>query len=147
MIIFTGLLFSHSNRSKSTQEFIVRTSFTSCVRLTGSLTGTKDGQEIDYQDNVPRSRDYHAPQPINFDQLAAKIGKGSALPDGLIDERKAALHPKVRGRFEFWVDSEKPRAKDLSAGHELRILTSGVMITFECFDRMLICTHYRNPSL
>lgn len=31
----------------------------------------------------------------------------------------------MKGVFEFWVDSNKPRAKDLQKGMQLRLLTIG----------------------
>jgi len=94
----------------------------------------KDGQEVEYQENTPKARDYVAPQTLDFDRLAAKLGTGgSALPNGLLDEQKANLHPRVRGKFEFWIDSEKPRAKDLGPGLELRILTMGDSIFVDDF--------------
>jgi len=90
----------------------------------------KDGSEVDYTENNPRSREYVEPKLLSFDALAGKLGGGSgtALPNNLLDERRAQLHPRVKGNFEFWLDSNSAKAKEIVAGHSVRILTIGESI-------------------
>jgi hypothetical protein len=94
----------------------------------------RNGEEIDYLENNPRSRGYVAPVLLSHDQLAQRVGaKGTALPDGLIDDRRRSLHPSSPGRFEFWVDQSKSRAKDLRVDAQVRLLTLGNSIFVDSF--------------
>lgn len=96
----------------------------------------KNGEEVDYTDNNKRSRNYVEPVPLNLSQLLTKVGGGSgtALPDHLCDDRREQLHPKVQGVFEFWIDSNKPRSKDLQKGMQLRLLTQGESVFVDAFQ-------------
>ncbi|KAL6071612.1 hypothetical protein QOT17_006048 [Balamuthia mandrillaris] len=94
--------------------------------------------EVDYVSNEPGVSGYVAPATISMDALKQKVGGGSghALPNGLLDSRRGNLHPRVPKLFEFWCDSAKPRAKDVSAGHELRVLTLGDSIFVDGFQML-----------
>jgi len=101
------------------------------------LFRTQSGMEmeIDYFDNVPGTKEYVAPDKLDFNQLQRLVGSAAgALPDGVLDAQRAQLHPKANGLFEFWIDSERPKAKEICEGHEVRVLTIGDSIFVESFQ-------------
>jgi hypothetical protein len=40
----------------------------------------------------------------------------------------------LQGVFEFWIDSNKPRSKDLQKGMQLRLLTQGESVFVDAFQ-------------
>jgi len=80
----------------------------------------------------------NSPNKLTHDQLMKVVGRnsGTAVPEKLLDaELLAKLHPKVKGRFELWVDPDRAKSLNLKAGDELLFRTHGDSIFLAQVER------------
>jgi len=76
---------------------------------------------------IPSLPDNKSRNALTFDKLAQVIGQnGLPVPVDLLSASQLnQLHPKKKGRFEFWGDVDKIKKELLNAADEVRIITEG----------------------
>ena len=106
-------------------------------------------EELDYTQNAglpDGHRNKHTVPEQDAAALLKAIG-GCPLPSAkMLPARLDALHPRQAGVFEFWIDIEKPGAKSLDAGKQLRLLTLGNSILVDRFELMSGVNLFKNAD-
>jgi len=72
--------------------------------------------------------DANGPNKVNLDEVMERIGQksGGCVPPKLLEASYISkLHPKVKGRFEFWADPDVTKKLNLKVEDEIQFKTDG----------------------